>query len=137
MRRSRCAARVATSACCTRSRVARYVARFSALCIYGACMLSATAMAAEDEIQVYMDDLTKPGHFGMDLHNNYVASGKRTPDYPGANPAAHTYRFTPEFYYGLTPTMELGLYLLTTQAPGTGPNYDGQKLRFKYIAPHD
>jgi hypothetical protein len=47
------------------------------------------------------------------------------------------YRFTPEFYYGLTPTMELGLYLLTTTAPGTGPNYEGQKLRFKYIAPHD
>lgn len=93
-------------------------------------------MGASDEIQVYMDDLTKPGHFGTDLHNNYVISGNRTPDYAGANPAAHTYRFTPEIYYGLTPTMELGLYLLTTMAPGTGPNYDGQKLRFKYIAPH-
>ena len=47
------------------------------------------------------------------------------------------YRFTPELYLGLTPTMELGLYLLTTTAPGTGPNYDGQKVRFKVIAPHD
>ncbi|MDB5928118.1 MAG: hypothetical protein JWN13_7054 [Betaproteobacteria bacterium] len=95
------------------------------------------AQAAPDEIQVYMDDLTKPGRFGSDFHSNYVVSGSREPDFPGAQPAHHTFRFTPEFYYGLSPTMELGLYLLTTTGPGTGSNYDGQKLRFKYIAPHD
>jgi hypothetical protein len=95
------------------------------------------AWCAGDEIQVYLDDLTKPGHFGADLHNNFVIQGSRTPDYAGGLAPNHTYRFTPEFYYGLSPTMELGLYLLTTTAPGTGPNYDGQKLRFKYIAPHD
>jgi hypothetical protein len=99
--------------------------------------MSPSARAAPDEIQVYLDDLTKPGHFGSDLHNSYVISGSRTPDFPDALAPQHVYRFTPELYYGLTPTMELGLYLLTTTGPGTGPNYDGQKLRFKYIAPHD
>jgi hypothetical protein len=100
-------------------------------------LVSSGALAASEEIQVYLDDLTRPGGFGADIHNNFVVKGSRTPDYPGALPANHTYRFTPELYYGLTPTMELGLYLLTTTAPGTGPNYDGQKLRFKYIAPHN
>jgi hypothetical protein len=100
-------------------------------------LASGSAMAASEEIQVYLDDLTKPGRFGADLHNNFVVKGSRTPEYAGALPPNHMYRFTPEFYYGLTPTMELGLYLLTTAAPDSGPNYDGQKLRFKYIAPHD
>src|SRR4051794_3900660 len=99
--------------------------------------VTAVAFAASEEIQVYMDDLTKPGRFGADLHNNYVMSGSRPPDYPGATPTHHMYRFTPELYVGLTPTMELGLYMLTSAAPGTGPNYEGQKVRFKYIAPHD
>ena len=112
-------------------------ARAAVLLAAIACFTSGAALGAGDEIQVYMDDLTKPGRFGTDLHNNFVISGSRTPEYPGALPARHTYRFTPEIYYGLTPTVELGLYLLTTTAPGTGPNYDGQKLRVKYIAPHD
>ena len=116
-----------------------------AACVVGGVIVVATALmlpsagahAAGDEIQVYLDDLTKPGRFGADLHNNFVVRGNRTPEYPGALPAHHTYRFTPEFYYGLTPTMELGLYLLTTAAPGEGAHYEGEKLRFKYIAPHD
>ena len=49
----------------------------------------------------------------------------------------HVYRLTPEFYYGLADTIELGLYLLTTTAAGNSPNYDGEKVRVKYIAPHD
>jgi len=95
------------------------------------------ALGASEEIQVYMDDLTKPGRFGMDVHNNYTISGAREPDFPGATPSQHVYRFTPELYLGLTPTLELGLYLLTSAAPDVGTHYEGQKLRLKYIAPHD
>src|SRR6185369_7607057 len=69
--------------------------------------------AAPEEIQVYIDDLSKPGGTGMDVHNNYVVSGSGTPDYPGALPPRHVYRLTPEFYYGLTDSLELGLYLLS------------------------
>ena len=98
--------------------------------------LSGTCIAAPEEIQVYMDDVTRPGYFGTDIHNNYVMSGSSTPDYPGAQPPNHVYRLTPEFYYGLADTIELGLYLLTTTAAGNSPNYDGEKLRVKYIAPH-
>jgi len=98
---------------------------------------SNSAIAAPEEIQVYMDDLSKPGASGMDVHNNFVMSGSTTPDYPGAQPPNHVYRLTPELYYGLTNTLELGLYLLSTTTPGHGPNYEGEKLRLKYIAPHD
>jgi hypothetical protein len=109
----------------------------NAVTAVGLSLSSASSIAASEEIQVYLDDLTKPGRFGADLHNNFVVKGSRTPEYNGALPPNHTFRFTPEFYYGLTPTMELGVYLLTTTSPDSGPNYDGQKLRFKYIAPHD
>jgi hypothetical protein len=101
----------------------------------GVC--SSAAIGAPEEIQVYMDDMTTPDHFGMDVHNNFVPSGSGTPDYPGAQPPLHVYRFTPEFYYGVSDTLEIGLYLLTTTTPGNAPNYDGEKLRLKFIARHD
>ena len=95
------------------------------------------AIAAPEEIQVYMDDMSEPGQFGTDVHNNFVISGSGTPDYTGAQPPAHVYRLTPEFYYGISDTLELGLYVLTTTSPGNAPNYDGAKVRLKYIAKHD
>lgn len=94
-------------------------------------------VAAPEEIQVYEDDLTQIGGFGVDVHNNLVLSGPNTLAYPGAQPADHVYRLTPEFYYGLSDTLELGLYLLTTRPAGGGVQYDGAKLRVKFIAPHD
>jgi hypothetical protein len=33
--------------------------------------------------------------------------------------------------------LEAGLYLLSTTTPGNPTNYDGEKLRLKYIFPHD
>jgi len=102
-----------------------------------AAAISGAALAAPEEIQVYIDDLTAPGSFGTDVHNNYVVSGSPTPDYPGGEAPEHLYRLTPEFYYGATDTLELGLYLLTTTQPGRDPMFDGPKVRLKFIAPHD
>jgi len=107
------------------------------LAVLGLGLFAAAAYAAPEEIEVYMDDLTKPDHFGMDVHNNFVPSGSSTPDYSGAQPPNHVYRLTPEFYYGISDTLEMGLYLLTTTRPGNSPNFDGEKLRLKYVAPHD
>jgi hypothetical protein len=99
--------------------------------------LPGAASAAPEEIQVYLDDLVGTGNFGTDVHNNYVVSGDGMPPYPGGEAPAHVYRLTPEFYYGLSDTLELGLYVLTTRQPGRDPTYDGSKLRVKFIAPHD
>jgi hypothetical protein len=94
------------------------------------------ARAAPEEIQVYMDDMDKPGHFGLDLHNNYVFDGPRPdPAFPGALPSGRTYRFTPEFSYGITPNLEGGLYILSTIAPDGSVLIGGEKLRLKFIAP--
>lgn len=95
------------------------------------------AMAAPEEIQVYLDDLSEPGQFGVDVHNNLVFSGRSRADYAGEQPPAHVYRLTPEFYYGISKTLELGLYVLTSRAADADPKVDGAKLRLKYIAPHD
>ena len=98
---------------------------------------AAPCRAASEEIQVYMDDLSAPGQFGLDVHNNFVISGTGAPTYPGELPARHVYRLTPEFYLGLTKTLELGLYLLTTKGPQDNGRIEGGKMRLKYIAPHD
>jgi hypothetical protein len=95
------------------------------------------AGAAPEEIQVYLDDLRDPGQLGVDLHNNFVVSGRSTPDYPGEQAPAKVYRLTPEFAYGLTKTTELGFYLLSTRDADGNLHGDGIKARIKYIAPHD
>lgn len=94
------------------------------------------AEAAPEEIQVYMDDMSAPGQFGLDVHNNYVFSGDSMPSYPGEQAPDHVYRLTPEFYYGLTNSVELGAYLLSTHDADGRTHFDGEKLRVKFIAPH-
>jgi hypothetical protein len=111
-------------------------------CALGLCALLTAlaqvspARAAEEEIQVYMDEMDKPGQFGLDVHNNYTLSGSTVPDSPGAQIDAHRYRMTPEFSYGLTPNIELGAYLPLTTIDNHGSfSADGVKLRVKWIAP--
>lgn len=99
--------------------------------------VAANCHAAPEEIQVYLDDLRAPGQLGVDVHNNFVVSGRRTADYEGEQPPGKVYRLTPEFAYGLTPTVELGLYALSTRDAGGHLHGDGIKARIKYIAPHD
>ena len=96
-----------------------------------------TGYAADEEIQVYEDDLSPQGSAGVDVHNNFVLSGRSTPSYAGEQPPQHVYRLTPEFYYGLTDSVELGLYLLSTRASGGEIRFDGEKVRVKYVAAHD
>jgi hypothetical protein len=99
--------------------------------------LAAPAFAADEEIQVYMDEMSKPGQFGLDLHNNYVLSGDGGLDYAGQMSSLHRYRLTPEWSYGLTRDVELGLYLPLTTLDGEGHfAADGIKGRVKWIAPH-
>lgn len=98
---------------------------------------SSICAAAPEEIQVYIDDITEPGHIGADIHNSYVASGSKTPDFPGAQAPDGVYRLTPEIYYGLNKNIELGLYLLSSYGPDGRASFDGEKLRVKYIATHD
>lgn len=112
----------------------------AALCALSMTLLAAATapcLAADEEIQVYLDDRRSPGQFGVDVHNNYVFRGRRQAEYPGEQPPGRVYRLTPEFTYGLSNTLELGMYVLTTRSAQGDWHGDGVKLRVKYIAPHD
>ena len=93
------------------------------------------AHAAPDEIQVYTEELDAPGESGVELHLNQVPSGRTKPTYPGESQSAHRLQVTPEFSYGLTRTLEAGLYLPVAVGPDTGLVDNGIRFRLKFIAP--
>lgn len=97
-----------------------------------ACSAGAV-LAAPEEIQVYMNEMNRPGEFGLDVHVNYVTAGAALPDYPGAQVSRHALRVTPEFSYGLTRNLELGAYILGTRDAGNHVRVGGEKLRIKFI----
>ncbi|PEL48011.1 hypothetical protein CN633_31895, partial [Bacillus toyonensis] len=55
----------------------------------GAMALATPCRAAPEEIQVYMDEMDQPGHFGLDTHINDVTAGTPTDEYPGQQQALH------------------------------------------------
>jgi len=92
------------------------------------------AAALPDEIQVYTSDINKQGEFGLELHVNTTPSGRSTPDFPGEIAPAHGWRFTPEFSYGVTPSLEAGLYLSFVHGAGDRDRFSAPKLRLKWMA---
>jgi hypothetical protein len=97
-----------------------------------ACSAGA-ALAAPEEIQVYMNEMNQAGEFGLDVHVNYVVTGAIAPDYHGAQLARHALRVTPEFSYGLTRNLELGAYILGIRDAANRYRIGGEKLRIKFI----
>jgi len=96
------------------------------------------ARAADEEIQVYIDDMSARGAYGLDVHVNDVFRGRRADaDFAGEQASQGRLRVTPEWAYGLTPNVELGAYLplLTFDDRGRG-EVAGVKGRIKFIAPH-
>lgn len=66
---------------------------------------------AADEIQVYTGEINEVGQFSVQQHLNYTIKGLTEPAYPGALIDNHALNGTPEFAYGVTPWLELGLYI--------------------------
>jgi hypothetical protein len=107
----------------------------SALIAAGGLGFAAWPACAEmiDEIQVYTDDINKPGEFGLELHVNTTPKGRSIPRYPGEITPQHGLRFTPEFSYGMTRDLEAGLYLpYARDAEGT-TRFAGPKIRLKWL----
>lgn len=99
------------------------------------CSWAPAAVAAPEEIQVYMDELNAPGEVGLDIHNNYVLSGDPALDYQGQQRSLHRYRFTPEWSLGLGHSLELGAYLPLATIDHRTVHADGFKFRLKWLAP--
>jgi len=111
----------------------RALALVALTCSCSAVFLPLNAHAISDEIQVYTDDINKPGEFGLELHVNTTPRGRKTPDYPGDSPPHHGLRFTPEFSYGLSKDWEAGLYIPTVRNGDGNFSVSGAKLRLKWL----
>jgi len=101
-----------------------------------AALAASSARAADEEIQVYMDEIGPPHELGLDIHLNYVPKGRVDPDFPGEQASEGRTRITPEWSYALDPDTELGLYLpLAAIDRGGGFRAGGVKARIKWVAP--
>src|SRR5438128_2089756 len=102
----------------------------------GAVLAASCARAADEEIQVYMDEIGAPHRPGLDVHLNYVPQGRTVADYPLQQASEGRLRITPEWSYALDSHLELGLYLpLMTVERGGRFEAGGVKGRIKWIAP--
>lgn len=102
--------------------------------LLGGLMVSPVSQAAlQDEVQVYDDSINDVGEFGVELHINTTPSGSGTPNYPGEVVSLHGLRLTPEFSWGLTRTVELGLYVPTVMDAQNNYQFAGLKGRVKWL----
>jgi hypothetical protein len=93
------------------------------------------AAHAVDEIQVYTGEINEVGQFSVQQHLNYTIKGLTEPQYPGALISNHALNGTPEFAYGVTPWLELGLYIpfaVNEQGQFLSNNF---KLRTEFATP--
>jgi hypothetical protein len=86
-----------------------------------------------DEIQVYDGEINKPGEAGLELHLNATPNGKSGQAFDRERITDRGVRITPELSYGLTDTLELGLYIPTMYTPQYGYEFAGYKPRIKWI----
>jgi hypothetical protein len=94
------------------------------------------AAAQTDEIQVYDAHIAAAGVFNLTLHDNYIAHGGKTLEFPGALIANHSFNGVPEWAYGVTDWFEAGLYLpLYSVTPAHGAQLNGFKLRALFVEP--
>jgi hypothetical protein len=112
---------------------------FAAAILAAGVLAPACARAADEEIQVYMDEIGPVGRLGLDVHLNWTPDGRAAnADYAGQAASEGRWRVTPEFGYALSPNVELGAYLpLFTLSQGGHAEIGGVKGRIKFIAPHD
>lgn len=94
--------------------------------------------AQTDEIQVYDADIAAPGIFNVMMHSNFTPMGRKSPEFPGAVIANHSFNGTLEWAYGVKPWMEQGLYLpvYTPYSTKHGGSIDGLKIRELFVRPN-
>ncbi len=98
-------------------------------------LISSISAYAEllDEVQVYTDEINSPGEWGLELHANTTPKGITKPSFPGEILSHHGFRLTPEISYGLTHTLEAGLYIPMVRASDGNFYSAGSKLRLKWL----
>jgi len=96
-------------------------------------LCASLAAKAQDrfEIQVYDSEVAEAGHFGLELHSNYVVTGSKGTSPEGELATQHVLHTTLEPHLGVFGWGELGGYLQGALRPGGSFDYAGVKLRFK------
>ncbi len=113
-------------------RCLRKLCLLPALC--GALASPPAVAALSDEIQVYTDEINEPGEFGVEVHVITFPHGRKTPDYPGEVTSDHSLFVTAELSWGLTRTVDVGLYLPTVRDGRSGDlALAGAKGRIKWL----
>lgn len=93
-----------------------------------------THAALADEIQVYTDEINAPGEHGLEVHAITFPKARSTPDYAGEVVPGHSLFVTLEPSYGLSKTVELGLYLPMARDGANGDiGLAGLKGRIKWL----
>lgn len=96
--------------------------------------LIASARAAPDEIVVFTDGFEKKGEVGYELHLNYAARARKTPDYAGEQPPHRVFRVMPEVVWGLAERWNFGIHVPFSYSARThASTLDGLKLRLQYL----
>ena len=104
---------------------------------FAVLMITTTAAAQTDEIQVYDGGLADLGTVNLTLHTNFIARGLEDPAFPGAVTADKSLNGVPEFAYGATRWLELGLYLpVYSRDDKMGWGIDGFKPRALFAVPN-
>ncbi len=98
-------------------------------------LAAAGTAGATDEIQVYNAEINEPGRFSLQLHGNYVPSGRTTPDFPGGIVPDGATNGTPELAYGVTDFWEVGCYLPWAVTRDGDFEWGGAKLRTLFVSP--
>jgi hypothetical protein len=111
--------------------------RFNTLCLACWFVWPLIAVAQTDEIQVYTGELAAPGEFTLTLHNNYTPNGLKAPAISGGVTPNGTLNGVPEWAYGATDWLELGLYLPVYTITRDHHAYtESAKLRALFAIPH-
>lgn len=108
-----------------------------ALATAASLSLASKGRSQTDEIQVYTAEIAAPGEITLTLHNNYTPTGLTDPAFPGGVIPNHALNGVPEWAYGATDWLELGLYLPVYTVTGTSNLYtESAKLRALFVVPH-
>ena len=84
-----------------------------------------------DEIQVYTNDIQKPGKVGLEVHLNRILQGPK--DAPSGLPFNGSWNLTPEISYGLLDDLDIGLYLPIARDTDHHLRFSGPKFRMKWL----
>lgn len=103
--------------------------------LFAAASMAPALRAQTDEIQVYTGELAEVGEFTLTWHNNYTPDGARSPAYPGAVISNHSLNGVPEYAYGATEWLELGMYLPVYTVTQGHVLTESAKLRMLFAVP--